>query len=74
VKRDGGGDAGETEDLAGVGELLGCGGCGGVLDELAEARSGVGEAPGRNLDTELIEGFVDPLYALVLHICPGRIE
>src|SRR5580698_1577880 len=61
-------DAGEAEDLACIGELLGSSGCRGVLDELAESRSGVGEAPGRNLDTELIEGFIDPLYALVLHI------
>ena len=47
--------AGEAIDLGGVGELLFDGGSGGGLRKLAEARAGVGEAPGGNFDLERVQ-------------------
>ena len=47
-------------------------GGGGSLKELAEAGAGIGEAPGGNLDAELIESFIDTLKAVVLHGAPSR--
>ena len=63
VEGHGGSDAGEAMDLGRVGKFLFDGGGGGGLGELAEARAGVCEAPGGNLDLEAVEnlsGAVEP--------------
>ena len=55
VESEGGGHAGKAVYLGCVGELFLDGGGGGCLDELAKARTGVGESPGGNLDLERVQ-------------------
>ena len=54
VHGDGGAAAGEAVHLGGVGQFFVDGGGGGGVEELAEARAGVGEGPGGEFDPERV--------------------
>ncbi len=68
VQGERGGDAGEAVDLGGVGEFFLDGGSGGGLHKLAEARAGVGESPGGNLDLKGVQSLCCQIVRLRIRI------
>jgi len=58
---DGGAAAGQLVHLAGIAKLLFGAGGGRVLYEFAEARAGVGEAPGGQFDPERVQRLTNNL-------------
>src|SRR5581483_12152891 len=67
MQRECGCAAGEPMDFAGVREFFFNAGGGGWLQELSEARAGVGESPGRNLDAEIVKRLEDSCFRVNGH-------
>src|SRR5580704_12975803 len=67
----GGADSGEQMDLAGVAELFFGRGGSCRLDKFAEARAGIGKAPGRQLDAERLQRIENLLTLACVHGSPS---
>src|SRR5271157_3503033 len=63
---------GKRVDLSGVSKLIIDIDRSGILEELAEAGAGVGKAPTRGLDPELIERLLNTLVLMFVHKCGGE--